>query len=283
MAIEIRPITPEEFDAFDQAIFVGFGNPTVTPEVKDTQRALCEFDRTLAAFDGDEIVGTTGIFSFDMTVPGATMPVAGVSWVSVKPTHRRQGALTQIMQRQLNDVRDRGEAIAALWASESIIYGRFGYGLAAQGIELKIAREHTSFAHQPEVCGRTRLVSRDDALQAWPAVYDRVLPSRPGMYSRSEAWWSHHALGEHDDRGGGFSGRFYVQYEEDGEPQGYARYRIQSGDNDGAPGGTLAVQELIAATDAAYAGLWRYVFGVDLVATIRARWRSVDEPLMWML
>ena len=119
MATEIRPITPEGMDAFAAALFVGFGTPQVSNEILEQQRALCEFDRTLAAFDGDEIVGTTGIFSFDMTVPGGSMPTAGVTWVSVKPTHRRQGTLSQIMRRQLSAVRDRGEADAAPRASAS--------------------------------------------------------------------------------------------------------------------------------------------------------------------
>jgi predicted acetyltransferase len=37
------------------------------------------------------------------------------------------------MTTQLNDVHERGrEAVAILWASEPVIYGRFGYGLAQQ-------------------------------------------------------------------------------------------------------------------------------------------------------
>src|SRR6266581_356853 len=38
------------------------------------------------------------------------------------------------------DVRDRGEPIAALWASEDTIYGRYGYGPAARCVDVRLPR-----------------------------------------------------------------------------------------------------------------------------------------------
>lgn len=289
MSFEVRPIVPEEFGAYAAADAAAFGwdaNPEHLAEVEQ----VFEFDRTLAAFEGEEIVGTTSIYSFDLTVPGGALPMAGVTWVSVKPTHRRQGVLTSIMRRQLEDVRDRGEALAALWASESVIYGRFGYGLAAEGLEFTIDRTRTAFAgetlrqaeRESPDCGRTRLVTREEALVAWPAAYDQVRAGRPGFYTRSEKWWQHMTLrGPDAERRMGT--RFYVQYEEDGRVLGYARYRVRGDSRDGLPNGTLTVQELTAASDAAYAALWQYLFGVDLIGTIQAFHRPVDEPLFWML
>ena len=72
MSIEMRPVKPEEFDTFVTATFIGFGAPVAPPEDTANTKALCEYDRTLASFDGEEIVSTTGIFSFDMTVPGGS-------------------------------------------------------------------------------------------------------------------------------------------------------------------------------------------------------------------
>ena len=145
MTIEIQPITIHEWDAYTRTNAAAFGwdaNPEHLAEIEQ----IFEFDRTLAAIDDAEIVGTTAIYSFDLTVPGGVLPTAGVTWVSVKPTHRRRGILREIMQRQLNDVHERNEPLAALWASESVIYGRFGYGLAAQDQGLTIDRLHTKLA-----------------------------------------------------------------------------------------------------------------------------------------
>ncbi|MGB2694116.1 MAG: GNAT family N-acetyltransferase [Dehalococcoidia bacterium] len=281
MTHEIRPIVPEEFEAFAAAAATAFGNPT-SAEHQERERHIYEFDRSLAVFDGEEIVGTTGIYSFDLTVPGGALPAAGVTWVSVKPTHRRRGVLSSMMQRQLSDVRERGEVIAALWASESIIYGRFGYGIAAHGAELRIERDHTALAPGETPTGRCRLVSREEALSSWPTVYDRALPTQPGMYSRSQAWWEHKTLRnvEHGEPPGA---RFFVQYEEDGQPLGFARYRVKVDGRDGIPYSTLYVSDLIATTGAAYRALWQYLFGVDLIGVIEAGRRHVDEPLVWML
>src|SRR4029077_14090730 len=91
-----------------------------------------EFDRTLAAFDDSTPVGVTGCYSFQLSVPGAEMlPAAGVTFVSVLPTHRRRGVLSRLMRRQLADAQERGEPLAILWASESVIYPRYGYGRAS--------------------------------------------------------------------------------------------------------------------------------------------------------
>ena len=283
MSLDIRPISPEEFEAFTAAAATAFGNSGPPPEQLEHDRALMEFDRTLAAFDGEEIVGTTAIFSFALTVPGGALPTAGVTWVSVKPTHRRRGVLTRMMQQQLSDVRDRGEALAALWASESIIYDRYGYGLAAERLDLSIERTRTAFAREATTSGRCRLISRDEALSGWPGVYDRVVVAHPGMYTRSDTWWQHKVLRESASESGRSRAKFYVQYEEEGQPLGYARYSISSKWEDGLPNGTLSVRELMAATDDAYAALWGYLFNVDLIGLIEADCRRADEPLIWML
>jgi predicted acetyltransferase len=278
---ELRPITRDEWDAYAKADAAAFGWDPDPTHLADVEQVF-EFDRTLATFDGPEIVSTTGIFSFDLTVPGNQLPTAGVTWVSVKPTHRRRGILTQMMRRQLADVHERAEPLAALWASESVIYGRFGYGLAAEGLEFTIDRARTAFAREVEHCGRTRLLTRDEALAAWPAVYDEVRASRPGLYSRSGTWWAHHSLPAADIRRRE-GARFYVQYEEDGRPLGYARYRVRPDSDIGIANGALSVEEVIAVTDPAYAALWQYLFGVDLIGAIRAIRQPIDEPLFWML
>jgi predicted acetyltransferase len=283
MEYQLRPIQQDEFQRFGHANSTAFGYVWRPEHSQDAEKVL-EFERTLAAFDQEDIVATAGIFSFEMTTPGGALPAAGVTWVGVRPTHRRQGILTDMMRRQLNDVRERGEPIAALWASESVIYGRFGYGMAAKQEVFSILRSHSRLAHGIEARGRTRFVDRDQALTAWPSVYDRARGARPGFMSRSETWWRHHVLPERDRRLSDYRGPFYVQYEESGELRGYAVYGIQDPDSlDGQPAGSITVIQLLGATDAATCALWRFVFGVDLVERMNAWWRPLDDTLPWML
>ncbi len=100
-----------------------------------------------------------GRYSFEMTMPGgALLPVAAVSWVSVQPTHRRRGVLTQLIAAMHDDARARDEPAAILTASESSIYGRFGYGIAAWQLAITAERAHVAFARESADDGRMRLV-----------------------------------------------------------------------------------------------------------------------------
>src|SRR6478736_6992953 len=138
-----------------------FGPPP-EPERLDRFLQYFERERMHAAFDGDQIIGGAGAYSYDFTVPGGSLPCAGVTVVGVYPTHRRRGALRAMMDAQLRDVQERGEPIAALWASEETIYGRFGYGLASWAGELTVPKEWSSFAQPLERRGSTRLVTSEE-------------------------------------------------------------------------------------------------------------------------
>ncbi len=255
-----------------------------TPVPGETRKLLFEMERSTAAFDGRRIVGTAGIYSYQMTVPGErTVPCAGVTRVSVLPSHRRQGVLTLMMRDQLERAKAHGDVVAALWASESIIYGRFGYGIAADGLLLSIERAHSQLAFLPPTNGRVRYTTPSDARESWPAVYDALRIRRPGWMTRSANWWSERVFSDRPENRGGATEAQYVQYEVDGELQGYMRYRKKLEMVDRISTGSTIVEELVALTDEAYAALWQFTFGLDLVAKIEADHRPADEPLRYML
>jgi predicted acetyltransferase len=281
MPVEIRVLQEHEIEPFARSVARGFLGD-FRPEYLEHYRPLFELDRNLAAFDGDFVAGTAGIFTFQMTVPGGIVPTAGVTRVTVQPTHRRQGVLTALMRRQLEDVRERGEPLAALWASESIIYGRFGYGLAADHVELKVERNRTALAHRVPARGRVRIVTKEEARSAWPGVFDRVRLDQPGAMNRSGAWWDR-ILRDLEHERHGFSAHVHATYEENGEPQGYLLYRTKDDWTGGLPAGAARLEELMAASPAAYSALWEYALNLDLIGVIEAESRPVDEPLYWML
>jgi predicted N-acetyltransferase YhbS len=166
--LPIRPIDGAEFGALVRTVETAFGE-AAHPDDIERERLVFEPDRSLAAFDGDRIVGGTWVFSFGLSVPGGELPAAGVTGVGVLPTHRRQGLLTRLMRRQVDDVRDRGEPLAALWASEAQIYGRFGYAPATFGAAHRIRkRGATALTRAPAAGGLVRLVDPDFALAAAP-------------------------------------------------------------------------------------------------------------------
>ena len=112
-------------------------------------------------------------------------PAAGVTVVGVLPTHRRRGVLRSLMRAQLDDVHERGEPLAALWASEETIYGRFGYGLASLGLESRSRAPRRVRSGRSRPVGRVRLVDADEAARLIPPVYDAVQRVTPGMFERA--------------------------------------------------------------------------------------------------
>lgn len=284
MTIEIRPIAMDEFVAYSRAADAAFAGRSTEEEI-ERWRATFELDRSLAVFEDARIVATAGAMSTELTLPGAVrLPVAGVITVTVLPTHRRRGLLTQMMRRQLEDVRAHGEAIAILTASESVIYGRFGYGVATSRMNFEIERAHARLApsaHALAQAGALRLVEQDEALSHLMALYDELRLRQIGAVSRTPAFWQAEMLPPVPADAGS---RFFVVCETaPGHVEGAVYYRIQRQVADNLHQTTLEIGELFALTPAARAALWRYCLTLDLTARLRAVRRPVDEPLRWML
>jgi predicted acetyltransferase len=281
MDLTLRPVTEDELPAFVRVDFTGFG---LDPTQDDDEAGLLELDRTIGAFDGRELVGTAAAFSFELTLPGLTfVPAAGVTWVSVLPTHRRRGVMRELMTRQLDDVASRGEPLAVLGASEAPIYGRFGYGVASQGYMLRIDPRRSAFREPLADDGRVMLVDADTAAKVLPSVFDRSRRLTPGDHQRSDAWWAFWFQDREHWRDGA-TARFYVVHETAGEADGFAAYRIKAGwDDHGVPNGELRVESLVSTTPTARAALWRYLLDVDLIATVKVEWVALDDPLRFLL
>ena len=277
--VRVRRVAPAEREAWLRATGLAFSE-VPTAELLERDRRLLEWDRCLGAVVGDEIVGTAAAFTYAMTVPGGTAPVAGVTAVGVLPTHRRRGVLTALMSRQLADVHRRGEVAAALWASESGIYERFGYGVAAPTAACRIATRHSAFRAAPAPPGRLRVLAADAALavRLQPA-FDAVRALVPGMVPRTAARWADRlAPTPHP---GEAAGDLVVGVHEDpaGTVDGYVCYRVQHEWHGAGAAATLRVEELRAADPAVEAVLWRLCLDLDLVAEVEARKRPLDDPL----
>ena len=189
--IEVRPCTStDELRDAAGAITHYFARERPTEEWAERWLRNFELERMHAAVDDGKIVGGAGAFSFKTTVPGgASVPCAGVTIVGVLPTHRRRGILRSMMRAQLDDVHERGEPIATLWASEETIYGRYGYGLASLNLNVEIPKAPQRVPAGGRA-GRPRAARRGGrGGEAVPAVYDAVRATRPGMFERSAAWW----------------------------------------------------------------------------------------------
>jgi predicted acetyltransferase len=279
MDIAIRTITEDERVDWLRAADTAFSSTAKDDEI-EASLPVIETDRSFAAVDGDRIVGTSAAITFRMMVPGgARIPTAGVTMVGVHPTHRRRGINTRMMRAILDQAVQRGEPVAALFASEGAIYGRFGYGLAGLLGEFQAESARMAFVRGYEPRGRIELLPKDEAIALIDRVYEAAM--RPGGVERNEALRDHlfATVGEDKDR----PWMYAVHLDDAGEADAYAVYWMKHEWPRSVPSGTINVKECVASTPSGYADIWRFLFDVDLVATVEAWNRPVDEPLLHLL
>jgi predicted acetyltransferase len=283
VAFEVRQA--KDLDEYQDA-FLAIGQYFgAEPDEERTSRwtETLPLERMHAASEDGRVVGGAGAFPFELAVPGGSVRCAGVTVVGVHPTHRRRGVLRAMMRAQLDDVRERGEPIAALWASEETIYGRFGYGLASLAGEMRLPREYAAFAQPFAPRGSVRFVTAEEALEALPAIWTRAFEQTPGMFQRESAWWKNRVVFDPPERRGGAGPKRFAVLELDGEPAAYAIYRHEPKWEEGVSHAKLKVVEAIAASSEAERELWRYLLDIDWVATIEADLLPIDHPLWFLL
>lgn len=279
MDLEYRSPSAEEFESVYRAVYVSFGDEPKDEDVERARRTM-PVDRVLAAWDQGRPVGVAASYPFELTLPGGTAGAAGVTWVGVHPSHRRRGILTELMRRQLDDVHERGEPIAILWASEAPIYGRFGYGIAAPETFMDAERAAFALRDDPGPRGAVRLVTAEEAVKILPPLYESTRLSRPGSLARPEAWWNDHLLPDPEHWREGHGPKFFAVLEIEGQAVGYALYRIKDKWEEHTPRSELRIVEAFAATPEATAELWRFLFGIDLVGRVKAGRIDWALPLM---
>jgi predicted acetyltransferase len=173
--------------------------------------------------------------------------------------------------------------VAALLASESTIYRRFGYGVGVWNTMVEIERARAVLRRPPAIVGQARMLDAAEMAAILPPLFDRYRRGQPGEVSRTPGWWARQFRDHETWRGGG-SRRFAAVWEDDaGAALGYVTYRVHTSWDGGLPGHTLAVENLIALDPEVRAALWQYCFGVDLIGVVRAGNLALDDPLRWML
>lgn len=282
----IRPVSGDELRSAYQMVAEVFSSTYPLEPELELDRPLIEPERTLCAFDGPLVVGNAVGLSFQMALPGTVAPVLGVTGVAVRQTHRRRGILRSLMTRQLTDVHEAGrEPVAVLFASESAIYGRFGYGSATTGATLTLHAGEARFVPDApaDPALRLREAAPADALPELAKVFDGRLGVRPGAFARNDAWWAQ-VVSDPEYRRAGYGPLMCVLAEDDAGTRGYVLFSARGSDDaDEIPDGSLTVRELYAADPAAYAALWAHVLDRDLIRTVTAPLRPSDDPLLRLL
>lgn len=278
-SITFRPVTEDEYPSFARAVVEGFSEDLADDDFADHLKTLLPPERTIAAFQGSEIVGTIAGYDLELTIPGGCLAMEGTTVVTVFPTHRRMGLMQEMMGLHLDGAAKNGVALAGLWASDSAIYGRYGYGAATYAETVTMNSRDVMFREDVAI-GRVRRVSVEEATGVLPPIFDAVLARTPGMLARTSDSWKVEVLHDATWRRRGRTSLRVVVHEGADGPDGYAIYRQKSGERgDGHANGTVHVSEVITATDQAHASLWSYLTRVDGCPNVRWWNFALEDPL----
>ncbi len=282
MSYEIRPARAEEFPGAIAPIFHYFGRPP-SPDFAESVAQLLPPDRIHVASDGDAVAGSASVFPFEMSIPGGFVRAAGVTLVGVLPTHRRRGILRSLMRAQIDDIHERGEPVAYLWASEDALYGRYGYGVASFTGSIELQRDRSAFYRDFEPAGRIRVLTADEAVEPFSEIQRRAAAQHPGMFVRTREWWLSRRLADPEWRREGGGELVRILLELDDRPAGYALYRLHFSMERGIPKGYTSVIEAVGDSPEATRELWSYLIGIDWMESVRAALLPLDHELLLLV
>jgi predicted acetyltransferase len=292
--LELRKVPPSEALNFARVAELAFGNIATDEEAEATAAEIFDPEWAIGVYDAGQLVATTSAIPLELTLPAApgqpfrVAAVPGVTAATVLPTHRRRGLLSRMMARQLDRFRERAVPLAILTASESVIYGRYGYGLASSSQSISIATKRSAFVAKPDGneqvgAGRLRLVGAAEAANILPAVHDQARKLRPGEVSRSKEVWEGTFRDPQRHRGGGGARTYVVHENADGGADGYASYRYHWKWHDGLPASSISIEDIYSTSPDVDAALWRFALDIDLVEEVTAGMRPLDDVLRWRL
>jgi predicted acetyltransferase len=284
MAIRIRPVTEPELLPWVTMLEMAAGRRATTETLQDAP-SMYALDRTLAAFDGDALVGGSASDPLELTVPGlARLASARITLSAVLPMYRRRGIVSALFAHQVRDLRRRGEPLAMFTTTGPGLYRRVGYSPAAAAMEVEIETAYAQLDAPSPLDGRVRLLDGEEISRTLPQVFERHRRVQPGQVSRTAAFWTMWLADRPQFRRGEPGERFALVCEDaSGTPQGYLTYRLRPGAARDQPIQTFVVEDLIAVTDEARRALWAYCLGYGQAVLVTAPNVPVDEPAIWML
>ncbi|OLT37866.1 hypothetical protein BJF79_28830 [Actinomadura sp. CNU-125] len=217
----------------------------------------------------DLLAGQLGALPQRLSVPGGTLDCSAITFVGVLPTHRRRGILSSLIDRMHADAAAAGRPVAALWASEGPIYGRYGFGVADRRIGFEVDTSRPFGLRTVPDDRPLRLIDRERAPGVLGPMYEREIARRPGGLARDGDWWLHRNVAPVDHGNPRYTEPRVVVH-----PEGYAIYRTHER--------TVRLYDLVAETPRVEAALWTYLASIDLTRKIVAPERPVDDLVLQM-
>jgi len=275
-----------------QAVRTGFHDKRVNDEqmLRRTERAIADGRVFTAAYPTKTPVGalstdipvaTFAHFEKQMNVGGGRLvPAHLITWVTVRPTHRRRGLLRSMMNTDLQQAADAGYPFAALTATEGGIYRRFGFGTATWYASYEVdTSPGLAFISEPD--RRVEMCDPKELADLAPELYKQFQRISPGAAGRQQVYYDK-VTGDLnvDTDEPDLAVRAALHYDEQGQPDGFVSYKFAGWD---VKPGTIDVLDFVAVSDAAYTSLWSFLGAIDLVERVKFGYGAQESPLSWIL
>jgi predicted acetyltransferase len=244
----------------------GTGSDDATADADEWPPALSDPRGT---FEDDRLVSVCKLYYLDAVVHDSYATIGGLGGVATPPEHRREGHVRQLAAGALEEYRDNGVGLVALWPFSTPFYRNLGWGVANKYTRYELPPAQLAFAR--DAPGTMRRLEPDD--------WDRLRPVERAYgegtalsLRRSEQWWRDRTLAAWP----GDTAPYIYGYERDGQLRGYVLYTVESGDD----GPRLRVTDLAHADSEAYRGLLGFLSDHDSqVGTIVLR-RAAETELL---
>ncbi|MBE14316.1 MAG: hypothetical protein CL744_12175 [Chloroflexi bacterium] len=275
MNVEIRPLTAGEMGQLGELGGYVYGGSF--GDGPDNVVATANLpDWTLCALVDGKLVSSFTAIPFTMRANGNAVALAGVSTVGTQPEYRRQGLLRRIQTQAFADMRDRGQSVAALWASQAAIYQRYGYAMTTVLRSYHVDTTDIGFHDGVWGSGCVERLSVNDAFDVIKSIYIRFVENRTCYLHRSKALWLQNAMEEIEGQGPIHAG---VHYDEEGKADGYIIYTLRANKVDHATRGQeIIIRDMAWLSMDGYRSMWEWLKRHDLVGRVSYQTAAADDP-----
>ena len=279
MTIEVRRASTDDIPATVRNAELTFGFTEDTDsDINPFQEVFGERDAFVAT-DGDVVVGTAAAFEQHVTLPGgASASCPGVTMITVLPSHRRRGVLRSMMGDLLDAMRDRGEIVTGLTASEGSIYGRFGFGRATESRQVTLLTPRVQWHDEAPAAGDVRIVELGELADVAPRLHEARRSVTSGMMSRTSRMWERTLADVPSDRDGASRLFAAVHRGDNGADDGLMTWRVVNNWGAESAPNEVRVRMLLAPDPAVELAMWRFASEFDLVGKVVAE-RPMVEAL----
>jgi len=252
MTFDIRNLT---LDDLEQAMLLdahAFGmelRHDVSPMLEHASNRF-ESDSYLGVFEDGEMTSMMRTIAVEMYLNGGLLSLGVVSPVANSPLHRRKGHTGAMLRHSLEQMREAGQVISALYTPHPAFYRRYGWEVASEWRAVSFKPKDFGLTLKPSQRGRLRFLKVED-WQTLEPIYRTYAATGNGTFNRSEMWWRSYVT-ETPWR----QGTDVVLWQDDaGAAEGYGIYQQPSTPGPDFPLTNVNVRELIATSRDAYLNL----------------------------